>query len=226
MEYIRRSDERGAENIGWLDSKHSFSFGHYHDPSHMGISALRVINDDTVAAGGGFDTHGHQDMEIITYVTEGALEHKDTLGNEFVVEAGEVQRMTAGTGIMHSEYNHSNQVPVKFFQIWIQPNELGLTPSYQQVRIEQTGSLTPLVTPTGEAGSLNVHQAVSLSRLKLPAEGRQELETHRTGYLHIVSGKAEINGKSFSAGDAIGSNNTALKIVATEALEALWFDLP
>lgn len=226
MDYIRRSEARGSANFGWLDSKHSFSFGQYYDPLHMGYSALRVINDDTVAAGRGFDTHGHHDMEIITYVTAGALEHKDTLGNEFVVEAGEVQRMTAGTGIMHSEYNHSNHEPVKFFQIWVQPNERGLTPTYQQARIQQNGALTPLVTPAGEADSLIVHQSVSLSRLMLPADGQQVLKTDRTGYLHIVGGSAEIDGTPFSTGDALGSSGTPLKVVAKGAFEALWFDLP
>ena len=226
MDYVRKSADRGRANFGWLDSKHSFSFGDYYDPLHMGVSALRVINDDRLVASAGFDTHGHQDMEIITYVTAGALEHKDTLGNEFIVEAGEVQRMTAGTGIMHSEYNRSKHEPVKFFQIWVQPNERGLTPGYQQARIEQTDSLTPLVTTTGEAGSLSIHQAASLSRLRLPANGQQVLRTNRTGYLHIVSGKAEVDGNLFFAGDAISSTEAQMKVIASETFEALWFDLP
>ena len=226
MDYLRKSEDRGRANFGWLDSKHSFSFGDYYDPAHMGISALRVINDDTVAPGAGFDTHGHRDMEIITYVTEGALEHLDTLGNSFVVEAGEVQRMTAGTGIKHSEYNHSKQDPVKFLQIWIQPNERDLEPGYEQSRIEQVGPLTPLVTPNGEAGSLTVHQAASLSRLRLQAGEQHELNTSRTGYLHVISGSAEIGDKPFIAGDAISLKSSALKVVATGNFEALWFDLP
>ena len=227
MNYIRKSDTRGKANFGWLDSKHSFSFGNYYDPKHMGVSALRVINDDLIEPGAGFDTHGHRDMEIITYVTEGALEHKDTLGNEFVMRAGEVQRMTAGTGIMHSEFNHSKTDPVKLLQIWIRPNETGLEPGYEQARVEQKGPLTELVTPEGKDGALKMHQAASLSRLMLKAGEVYKLTAASTGYLHLIAGDAAINGEQFGPGDAIGtSDDTELMVSATTNLEALWFDLP
>ncbi|KZZ46584.1 pirin, partial [Thalassolituus sp. HI0120] len=154
-------------NFGWLNSQHSFSFGHYYDPKHMGFSALRVINDDSVAPGAGFDTHGHRDMEIISYVLEGAIEHKDSMGHSYIVPAGDVQRMSAGTGVTHSEFNHSKQHNLRFLQIWIQPNKLGITPGYQQQKIEQRGKLTPLVTPDGSDGSLSIQQDVSLYRVAL-----------------------------------------------------------
>ena len=147
MNYIRKSDSRGKVNFGWLNSKHSFSFGSYYDPQHMGWSVLRVINDDQVSAAAGFDTHGHRDMEIISYVLEGAIEHKDSMGNQFVLPAGEVQRMSAGSGITHSEYNHSKTDSLRFLQIWIQPKQLGILPSYQQAKIPQDLAMTALVTP-------------------------------------------------------------------------------
>ena len=133
MNYIRRADERGHADFGWLDSRHSFSFGEYHDPDHMGFSNLRVINDDTVAPGAGFGTHGHRDMEIISYVLSGAVRHEDSMGNRFVVPAGDVQRMSAGSGVLHSEFNDSDEAPVHFLQIWITPSEMGLAPSYEQL---------------------------------------------------------------------------------------------
>lgn len=170
MKYIRRANDRGAIDLGWLQSKHSFSFGSYYDPKHMGVSALRVINDDMVMPGQGFGTHGHRDMEIISYVTEGALKHEDSEGNKHVVPAGDVQRMSAGSGVMHSEFNPSDTEKVKFFQIWIQPNKMGIKPSYEQKSIPQNGILTPLVTPTGENGSLSINQEASLSRLVLGAQ--------------------------------------------------------
>ncbi len=144
MKYFRKATERGTVDLGWLKSQHSFSFGHYYDPAHMGISALRVINEDRVQPGQGFDTHGHRDMEIISYVVSGALKHKDSQGNEYLVPAGEVQRMSAGSGIMHSEYNASDSEPVHFLQIWIQPKFRGITPSYEQMQVHQHGAMTPL----------------------------------------------------------------------------------
>ena len=157
MIYHRPSYERGSANFGWLDSKHSFSFGNYYDPEHMGVSALRVINDDTVTPGAGFGKHGHRDMEIISYVLDGAIEHKDSQGNQFVVKAGEVQRMSAGTGITHSEFNHSEDDALRFLQIWIIPNEMGIEPEYEQKLIEQNGKMTPLASPDGVDGSLTIH---------------------------------------------------------------------
>lgn len=227
MNYVRKADSRGKANFGWLDSKHSFSFGNYYDPQHMGISALRVINDDFIAPGAGFDTHGHRDMEIITYVTEGSLAHKDTLGNTSVMHAGEVQRMTAGTGIMHSEFNHSKTEPVKLLQIWIQPSTNGLEPGYEQSHVEQTGPLTPLVTEEGKDGALKMHQAAALHRLQLKAGEAFTLESERVGYLHVVSGSGEVNEMTLTDGDALGTNpGTTLTVKADTAFEALWFELP
>ncbi|WOX07251.1 pirin family protein [Microbulbifer pacificus] len=228
MLYLRRADERGRANFGWLDSRHTFSFGHYYDPKHMGISALRVINDDTVAAGAGFGTHGHRDMEIISYVLAGAIEHKDSMGNQFVVPAGEVQRMTAGTGITHSEYNHSKTEPLKFLQIWIIPNQRNLQPGYEQKAIEQKGNLTPLVTPDGRDGSLTVHQDAGLYRVQLNTGDAQALETtDGVGYLHVIEGEVYANGTALGAGDGLGTIDEPLTLRAGDkGVTALWFDLP
>ncbi|HEY8567689.1 pirin family protein [Microbulbifer sp.] len=228
MLYLRRADERGRANFGWLDSRHTFSFGHYYDQKHMGISALRVINDDTVAPGAGFGTHGHRDMEIISYVLAGAIEHEDSMGNQFVVPAGEVQRMTAGTGITHSEYNHSKTEPLKFLQIWIIPNQRNLPPGYEQKAIVQNGNLTPLVTPDGRDGSLTVHQDVSLYRVQLPTGDTQALETtDGVGYLHIIEGEVYANGTALGAGDGLGTIDEPLTLRAGDkGVTALWFELP
>ena len=227
MNYIRKSEDRGAVQFDWLDTKHSFSFGSYHDPRHMGFSALRVINDDTIAPGTGFDMHGHQDMEIITYVTSGALQHKDSMGNEFVVAAGDVQRMSAGTGIMHSEFNASTTDAVKLLQIWIQPDRTGLDPSYEQAQIQQSENLTPLVTSNNVGNSLKLHQDAGLYRLQLQDDESYQLHAARRGYLHLISGVLTINGETFSAGDAIGVSETVLDVTASgESIEALWFELP
>ncbi|WP_246394536.1 pirin family protein [Microbulbifer rhizosphaerae] len=225
---MRRARERGRAEFGWLDSRHSFSFGHYYNPNHMGISVLRVINDDTVAPGAGFNAHGHQDMEIISYVLKGAIEHKDSLGNQFVVPAGEVQRMTAGTGITHSEYNHFSSESLRFLQIWIRPNRLGLEPSYEQKAIAQSGHLTSLITPDGQEGSLTIHQDVSIFRLKLASDEGELLEASRgIGYLHLIEGGAQVNGRELGPGDALGSFGELLEVRAREdGLIALWFDLP
>lgn len=228
MRYIRRSNERGQVNIGWLKSQHSFSFGHYYDPKHMGISVLRVINDDVVQPNQGFDTHGHRDMEIISYVVEGALAHKDSEGNEHVVPAGDIQVMSAGRGITHSEFNHSATEKVNFLQIWIVPNELGLTPQYQQQSMSTNDGMTPLVTPDGRGGSLLIHQDATISRLML-AKGEQ-FSLHsgqRIGYLHLVKGEIQADGETFVAGDAFAVlPNETTEIQVSDNLEALWFDLP
>ena len=227
MYYLRDANERGGANFGWLDSKHSFSFGHYYDPKHMGFSVLRVINDDTVKPGAGFDTHGHRDMEIISYVLEGAIEHKDSMGKHFVVPAGDIQRMSAGTGITHSEFNHSKTESLKFLQIWIQPNKKGIKPSYEQKAVMQQGPLTPLVTPNGRDGSLSMQQDASIYRLHLQAGQQHQFDTSkRPGYLHVISGKAELNGHELQAGDALGALKEQLSVTAQTELTALWFDLP
>jgi redox-sensitive bicupin YhaK (pirin superfamily) len=228
MIYHRPSEERGKANFGWLDSKHSFSFGSYYDPNHMGISALRVINDDTVTPGAGFGTHGHQDMEIISYVLDGAIEHKDSEGNQHVVTAGEVQRMSAGSGVTHSEFNHSQDESLHFLQIWIHPNVRGIKPEYEQKFIEQNGALTPLATPDGRGGSLTIHQDASMYRVKLHANESIELDTaERPGYLHIIEGDALSNELELRTGDGLGAFEEAVKITAgDEGLTGLWFDLP
>jgi quercetin 2,3-dioxygenase len=227
MYYLRKANERGSAHFGWLDSKHSFSFGYYYDPKHLGFSVLRVINDDRVKPGAGFDTHGHRDMEIITYVLDGAIEHKDSMGKHFVVPAESIQRMSAGSGITHSEFNHSKNKPLHFLQIWIQPNKKGIEPSYEQKAVVQQGPLTPLVTPNGRDGSLSMQQDASIYRLYLQAGDRYTLDTNqRPGYLHVITGTAMINSYALQAGDALGALKEPLNITTETELTALWFDLP
>lgn len=227
MYYFRYGNERGKANFGWLNSRHSFSFGSYHDPEHMGFSALRVINDDTVQGGAGFDTHGHRDMEIISYVLKGSIEHKDSMGQQYIVPAGDIQRMSAGTGVTHSEFNHSKSEPLHFLQIWIIPNQRGTAPSYEQKTVAQDGLLTPLVTPDGREGSLSMQQDASLYRLQLETGDDIELSTQqRPGYLHIIEGELTVNGNTLKAGDALGASREDLSINAKSGLTALWFDLP
>jgi redox-sensitive bicupin YhaK (pirin superfamily) len=228
MNYIRNSEDRGAVNLGWLESKHSFSFGHYYDPNHMGVSVLRVINDDTVKPGQGFGKHGHRDMDIISYVLEGALKHEDSEGNKHIVAAGDIQRMSAGTGVMHSEYNASKTDQVKFLQIWIQPNKTGVKPSYEQKNIPQKGPLTSLVNATGASGALSLNQDISLSRLVLTEnEAFKLVSGKRLGYLHLINGQLKVEGQYFEAGDAFSVEPAQkLKLDALSTLEALWFELP
>ncbi len=233
MFYYRAAKSRGKANFGWLKSQHTFSFGEYYDGDHMGISTLRVINDDVVAPGAGFGNHGHRDMEIISYILEGSIEHKDSMGNHFTVPAGEVQRMSAGTGIMHSEFNASRTEPLKFLQIWITPNVTGIKPSYEQMPIVQSSTMTALVTPDGRDGSLSIHQDASIYRLKLTAGESYELaalakeENERVGYLHVVEGSSVNIGTGLKAGDGLGIIKDQLKLTAgDDGLVALWFDLP
>lgn len=228
MKYIRKAEDRGVANLGWLHSKHSFSFGDYYDPKHMGISVLRVINDDMVMPGQGFGEHGHRDMEIISYVIEGALKHEDSTGNSYLVPAGDVQRMSAGRGVTHSEFNASDTQKVKFLQIWIQPNVKGIKPSYEQKNIPQVGVITTLVSPNGENGALSINQDASISRLVLGKSERISLHTEkRIGYLHIIKGKMSVDKQSFKEGDAFAVESTRnIDVIADSPLEALWFDLP
>lgn len=229
MNYLRSATERGNANFGWLDSYHSFSFGGYYDPEHMGVSALRVINDDTVAPAAGFDTHGHRDMEIISYVLDGAVRHEDSMGNQYVVPAGDVQVMSAGTGVMHSEFNDSETDTVHFLQIWITPRAMGTEPRYQQKRIEQHGKLTPLVTSDGREGSLMMQQDAAMYRLKLDASESIELESPE-GYLHLIEGALTVTQQDGSSvfvgpGDGFGFNE-ATRVLAEKPVHALFFDLP
>ncbi|MGB3402688.1 MAG: pirin family protein [Microcoleaceae cyanobacterium] len=228
---IRKSSFRGQANFGWLDSRHTFSFGQYYDPNHMGFSSLRVINEDKVSPGAGFGTHGHRDMEIITYVLEGALEHKDSIGTGSIIRPGEVQRMSAGTGILHSEFNHSNNSPVHFLQIWLLPQTKGLTPSYeqQQTHLSLTpGQLKLIASPEGGESTLKVHQDVNLYGAVLSKGDRirHTFNNYRQGWLQVARGEVKLNETTLQAGDgaAIGDESD-LELSATEDAEILLFDL-
>ena len=226
---VRPSDARGPADHGWLQSRHSFSFGSYYDPAHMGVSALRVINDDKVAAGAGFAPHSHQDMEIISYVKKGMIEHKDSMGNVEQLPPGEFQLMSAGTGVTHSEYNPSNTESLEFLQIWIQPDVLGIEPGYQQKRFEPQSGLQLIASPEARDGSLKLHQDASLYRLWLEAGERAEFtqSPDRTAYLHVVSGSVRVNGEQLEEGDGATVKATDhVEFVADAETEALFFDLP
>ena len=231
---IRRADERGHADHGWLDTHHTFSFADYHDRRYMGFGPLRVINDDRVAGGGGFPPHHHRDMEIISYVLEGALEHRDSMGNGSVIRPGDVQRMSAGTGVMHSEYNPSADEPVHFLQIWVIPRRPGLPPGYEQKRFEEAdkrGRLRLVASPDGADGSVTIQQDARMYAAVL-ADGDQvehAFEPGRRGWLHVASGSAELNGEALAAGDGAAiEGETRLSIRAGgpgERAEVLLFDL-
>ncbi|NOX49998.1 MAG: pirin family protein [Gammaproteobacteria bacterium] len=229
MVYIRRSKDRGPSDLGWLKSRHTFSFAGYHDPKHMGVSALRVINDDQVQPGAGFATHSHQDMEIISYVQQGIIEHRDSMGNIEVLPAGEFQLMSAGTGVSHSEYNPSDENELSFLQIWIKPSELGVLPGYQQKHFGAQTGLTRIVSPDGRDGTLRIHQDVYLYQLRLDGEqsAKQQPETGRTVYVHVISGTLEANNYTLEPGDGMGLSDVELiQFSARGTTEALIFDLP
>jgi redox-sensitive bicupin YhaK (pirin superfamily) len=229
---LRPAAERGHADHGWLDSWHSFSFADYFDPAHVHWGPLRVINEDRVAPGRGFGTHGHSDMEIISYVLEGALGHKDSMGNASSITAGEVQRMSAGTGITHSEYNYDSTGTTHFLQIWILPERTGITPGYEQKRFDPAGKrgrLRLLVSPDGADGSLRIHQdARTYAGLFQDAEAaRLELAPGRLGYVHVVAGQATVNGQRLVAGDALlYRDEAAVEIGQGQGAEVLVFDLP
>ena len=202
----RPARARGHANYGWLDTSHSFSFADYHDPAHMGWGTLRVINDDMVAPGKGFATHGHRDMEIISVVLEGTLAHKDNMGNGTTIRPGEVQRMSAGKGVMHSEFNPSPDEAAHFLQIWIVPNQRGGSPSYEQTRFdpeERVGRFQTLASPDGREGSVTIRQDATLSAIRLAAgsSAHTDLAPDRKAYVHVVSGGVAVNGIALSAGD-------------------------
>ncbi|MBO9998308.1 MAG: pirin family protein [Cyanobacteria bacterium SID2] len=229
---IRKSEERGHANFGWLDSYHSFSFANYYDPKFMGFRCLRIINEDTIAGGGGFDTHPHRNMEIVSYVLEGSLSHEDSTGERSSVRAGEVQRMTAGTGIAHSEFNSSKLDRLRFLQIWILPNRKGLSPSYEQRSYseeDKRGGWCLIASPDGRDRSLTIHQDVSISATILaPNEQRTyELPPQRYAWLQMVRGEVEVNGSIVREGDGIAiEETTSLSIEARSEAEVLLFDLP
>ena len=232
MLQIRKSNERGHADHGWLNSYHTFSFADYVDPQQMGFSALRVINEDRVQPGAGFPTHGHRDMEIISYVLDGALEHKDSLGTGSVIRPGDVQRMSAGSGVRHSEYNASAEQPVHFLQIWIQPDQLGGAPGYEQQHFapeELNGRLRLIAAPEAREGAVTLRQDARLYATRL--NGEQEvthiLSAGRRAYVQVARGSVQLNGVPLAAGDgARVENETTLRLHAGANAEVLLFDLP
>jgi quercetin 2,3-dioxygenase len=231
MIILRPSNQRGGADHGWLKTRHTFSFNTYHDPKHVHFRALRVINEDWVAPGTGFGTHPHNDMEIITYVLSGALEHKDSLGTGSIIRPGDGQRMSAGTGILHSEHNPSKTEPVHLLQIWIMPDKKGLTPSYEQKAFpaeEKQGRLRVIASPDGKDGAVTIHQDASLyvSLLKPGEQVEHTLASGRSAWLQVARGSVELNGEKLSQGDgAAVSNESKLTIKGTEDAEILLFDL-
>lgn len=233
---LRKAEDRGHADHGWLNSHHTFSFANYYDPKHMGFRSLRVINEDYIAPERGFGAHSHRDMEIITYVLEGALEHRDSMGNTAVMRPGEVQRMTAGTGVTHSEYNHSDRDRIHLLQIWILPSEQGLEPSYEQKtysEAEKRGQLRLIASQDGRDGSVTVHQDMNLyatllhkgEQASLP-ESLSETLRQRHLWVQVARGTVLLNGQLLTAGDAAAlSDEKALELIGQEDAEVLVFDL-
>ncbi|CAG0989571.1 Quercetin 2,3-dioxygenase [Burkholderiales bacterium] len=228
----RPAAERGHANHGWLDSRHSFSFAEYHDPDHMGFGPLRVINEDRVAPGAGFGTHGHRDMEILSYVLDGALMHRDSMGNGSTIRPGDVQRMSAGRGVMHSESNPSTDAHVHFLQIWIEPDRRGIAPGYEQVSVPdeaKRGRFALIAGPAGAGGAVTIHQD---ARVYAALVDGDEEATHafapgRRGYVHVARGNATVNGVPLAAGDAVRlTGEASARIERGERAEVLLFDLP
>lgn len=232
MVKIRKSEQRGITRLPWLDSRHTFSFGEYHDPAEMGFSVLRVINEDRVAPGGGFPSHGHRDMEIVTYVLQGALEHRDNLGNHSVIPAGDVQRMTAGTGIVHSEFNHSQSEQVHFLQIWILPAKTGLVPGYEQKTLEKNalrGRFRLAASDVPDDGALKINQNARLYIGAFDAGQRASaaLGAGHRAYFHVARGSVTLGGFNLSEGDgARAIEESTIEVTAAGAAEVLFFDLP
>jgi redox-sensitive bicupin YhaK (pirin superfamily) len=227
---IRKSEQRGSANHGWLNSQHTFSFANYYDPENMGFSKLRVINDDHVAPGMGFATHGHRDMEIISFVLDGEIAHKDSQGNVKTLPAGEFQLMSAGSGITHSEYNHSQQDPLSFLQIWVEPNVKGQTPGYQQKDFTAGEGLTHIISPDGLNGTLQIKQDAHLHQLIL-SSGQPLIFSPKLPkqYVHVISGQLDVNGERLGPGDGLKvSDETALTFtsVGDPQVKALIFELP
>ena len=228
---IRKSEDRGHFSHGWLDTYHTFSFDQYYDPAHMHFRSLRVINEDRVAPGQGFPTHSHRDMEIITYILSGALEHRDSMGNGSVIRPGDVQRMSAGLGVSHSEFNPSQSDPVHLLQIWILPGGRGLTPSYEEKGFsadERRGRLRLVAAEDGRDGAVTIHQDARLyaSILDAGAAVEHALDPKRYGWLQVAAGKINLNGVELNQGDGAAINDeTNLIITAREAAEILLFDL-
>ena len=231
MIQIRKSGERGHFHHGWLDTFHTFSFSEYHDPRHMGFRTLRVMNEDRVAPGEGFGMHGHRDMEILTCVLSGALEHKDSLGNGEILRPGEFQRMSAGSGIRHSEFNPSSTEPVHLYQIWILPERRGLTPSYEQKRFDDiptSGAWRVVASDDARDGSLKISQDARVYRATLPAGGSStyEIPPQRHAWLQVMSGRVTLGGQTLTAGDGAAlSDEQKVELTAAETADLLLFDL-
>jgi redox-sensitive bicupin YhaK (pirin superfamily) len=228
---VRNANDRGAVNMGWLDARHSFSFGDYHDPEHMGFGPLRVINEDRIQPSQGFGMHGHRDMEIVTYIIEGALEHKDNMGNGSVIRRGDVQRMTAGTGVRHSEFNHSNETRTHLLQIWLLPESAGLAPGYEEKKFsdaEKRNRLRLIASRDAREDSLKIHQDVDLyatildNGLKL----EHQFKKGRRGWVQVVKGDVMLNGEALGSGDGASiSGETRVTLTAVAEVELLLFDM-
>ncbi len=230
---VRKSEERGHADHGWLDTRHTFSFADYYDPRHMGFRSLRVINEDRVAPGMGFGTHGHRDMEILSYVVGGQLAHRDSMGHQEILGTNEIQRMSAGTGIRHSEFNPSKENPAHFFQIWIEPAAAGIKPSYEQIRFDPAGKknrLKRLAGPDGGEGAARINQDahVFVAELEKDAAVTYDLAQNRAAWLHVVYGTVDVNGVTLRAGDAAaitGEEKIPVRAANGGASEILLFDL-
>jgi quercetin 2,3-dioxygenase len=229
---IRKSQDRGSASFGWLRSQHTFSFGHYYDPAHMNVGPLRVINEDRVAPGRGFDPHSHKNMEIISYVLDGALEHKDSMGNGSVLRYGDVQRMSAGTGVTHSEYNGSKTEPVHFLQIWVIPAEAGGAPGYEEKHFDvdaKRGRLRLIASPDGAEGSVSLRQDAAIYATILDGAERVDhaLAAGRQAYVQVARGAVTVNGVDLAAGDAVRvSEEAVVSLGGARDAEVLLFDLP
>jgi len=220
---IRRAGERGRTRLEWLDSRHTFAFGQYVDPEHMGFRSLRILNDDRVAPGAGFPMHPHRDMEIVTYVLEGALEHKDSMENRSVLRAGQVQKMSAGRGVLHSEYNHSEAEPVHFLQIWILPRERGIAPDYEERAFDAGDGLRLIGSPDGRDGSVTIHQDLFFYAVR---SGTHALGPARGAWVHVARGSAQISGHALEAGDGAAIEGEAeVRIEGGSGAEVLLFDM-
>ena len=232
MTQLRRAQERGHAQHGWLDSFHSFSFAEYHDPRHMGFGPLRVINEDRVAPGAGFGTHGHRDMEILSYVLEGALAHRDDMGNGSTIRPGDVQRMSAGRGVRHSENNPSRDERVHFLQIWIEPGERGIDPGYEQAHVgaeQKRGRLALIAGPAGSGAAVRLHQDARVHAGLFDGDERAELAiaAGRRAYVHVARGAIEVNGVPLAAGDAVKlTHERTVRLERGQGAEVLLFDLP
>jgi len=229
MIYVRKAEERGHANHGWLDSWHTFSFASYHDANFMGFSALRVINEDVIDGGQGFGTHPHKDMEILTYVLSGTVEHQDSMGNKEQIPAGEFQIMSAGTGVRHSEYNASESEPLHLYQIWIIPERTGIEPRYDQRRFPDVQGRQLVLSPDAREGSLKVFQDMTLSRWVMAAgeQANVAIDAGRRIWIQVVKGDVTVNGNAITTSDALAIwDESALTIEASSAAEVLLFDLP